>query len=81
MGVCMHALLFFFFLRERKNMKLGEGGFRKRIGKEDMIKILYEILKNKQKEALKLKTSWLAEFTQILTNDAKNWLSRSEDGT
>lgn len=48
-------------------MKLGEGGFWKRIGKEDMIKILYEILKNKQKEALKLKTSWLAEFTQILT--------------
>lgn len=37
-----------------------------------MIKILYEILKNKQKEALKSKTSWLTEFTQILTNDAKN---------
>lgn len=53
-------------------MKLGEEGFWKRIGKEDMIKILYEILKNKQKEALKSKTSWLTEFTQILTNDAKN---------
>lgn len=54
-------------------MKLGEGGFWKKIGKEDMIKILYEVLKkNKQKEALKSKTSRLTEFTQILTNDAKN---------